>query len=391
MQIQKLILIISLLFLFGCHSEKKETNHLKKEKSIVEEFLKEIILNREDLGLMGNVRSTLEYKFQSGAFNKEIVSVKGEEYHFISTDSLIEKIRNIELKQSNFHLFNESGHLIKDIRYVIHNKPFLEEVEEYIFNNNEKLIEWNRTNIDKELTAQKTFKYDQDDRLIEFIENYIFDKSIRKINTFYKMDTIVLEEVNTLRGGTTSTWQTEYDRYGERIERNPREREGKEYDKNGNLIKLAYEGMNGYISPFSITYDYDYKNNKINETEYDSINNIVSTERFYYNNENELIQSIKIDTSGTAVKQYNKNKYLYGYTWTPFNEGDYSFHSFWVNYDKYGNVIKRVDLQKDDNGKMVEDITKTALEYDEFGNWTSKSVFENDSLTTLFEREIKYF
>ena len=385
MQIQKFILIIGLLFLFGCHSEKKETNHLKKEKSIVEEFLKEVILNREDLGLIGNVRSNLEYEFKSGKFKKEIINIKGEKYHFISADSLVEKIKNIELKESNFHLFNESGHLIKDIRYGINNKIILENVEEYIFNNNEKLIEWNKTDFDNDLIAQKTFIYDHKSRMVEFMENHFFDKLTTKVEISYKNDTVFLKDVTTLRGDTTIIWRTKYDKYGDIIE-------DKEYGENGNLIKSTYEGINDLFPPSSITYDYDYKGNRINETEYDSINNMVSTERFYYNDENELIQSIKIDTSGTAIKQYNENKYVYDYTWTPFSEAaDYSFHNFWVNYDKYGNVIKRIDLQKDDNGKMVEDITKTALEYDEFGNWTSKSVFENDSLTTLFEREIKYF
>ena len=391
MQIQKLVSFLILL-LFGCYTKKNETHLLKEEKNVVEDFLDETILDREDFGLMGNVQSTLEYEFKSGELNDEILNIKEGKYHFISTDSTITKIRNVEIRESYSLLFNESGRVIKKIRYVNYDKIYMEIIEKYTFDNSGKLIEWSKTDFDNELTAQKTFTYDKQARLVEFMESYPFDKSIRKVNTIYKKDTITLEITNSLRGGITSPNRVKYDKYGDIIEDNPREREGKEYDENGNLIKSNHEGLNGFYSPFSIIYDYDYKGNKIKETEYDSINNIVSTERYYYNKENKLVQSIEIDTLGTEINRYDENKYVYEYTWTPFKDNkNGSFYSFWRNYDKYGNVIKRVDLHRENNGKMIEDITKTELEYDEFGNWISKSVFENDSLTTLYEREIRYF
>lgn len=389
MQIRKLFPIFFLSFLFGCSTEKKEINSYKKETNVIEEFLNETILDRKDFRLQGNVHSTLEYEFLSGEISNEITNIKGEKYHFISVDSVIEKLRNIELKASYSCLFNEFGQLTKDIRYIIHNKNFLENIEEYEFDNHQKLLEWNKINIDNDLAVRKTFVYDDKNRLVEFIENYFFDEYTTKIEISYKNDTVIMKDMSNMEGDSPYFLKTEYDKYGDIVENNPRE--DKEYDKNGNLIKMTYEGLRGFTSPFSITYDYDYKGNKIEKTEYDSINSIVCVERYFYNKKNELIQSIKVDTSATEIKRYDEYQHVHEYTLTSLKDNNRSFYSFWVNHDKYGNVIKRVNLHRDSNGIMIEEVIKTELEYDEVGNWIIKRVLENDSLTTLFEREIRYF
>ena len=202
-------------------------------------------------------------------------------------------------------------------------------------------------------------------------------------------DTIQIEEVTTKRKDTTYVWKIRYNKFGELIDESPREK--KEFDENGNLTKVVHEGLKGVFSSFSIVYDYDHFNNKVRETEYDSMSNVVKTKMLYYNEKNELVQKIQIDSTGTEIKRIDESGYVYEYSYIPFNEEENRFHGFWRNFDKYGNVIKRVDINKDQNGKLVEQISRIELEYDEIGNWHAKRVYRNDSLTINFERKIKYY
>ena len=126
------------------------------------------------------------------------------------------------------------------------------------------------------------------------------------------------------------------------------------------------------------------------ETEYDSQSHVLETKMFYYNEKDELIQEIEIDSVHTGIRRFDELGNVFEYSSIPFNEED-MFYGFWSNFDRYGNIVKTVDFHKDDKGKLVERVAKTEFEYDKVGNWVSQRVYVNDSLSAIFKREIKYY
>ena len=155
-------------------------------------------------------------------------------------------------------------------------------------------------------------------------------------------------------------------------------------------MSAFHKGLGSLYSSFTLTYDYDSKNNKVKETKYDSINNVVETTLFYYNDKNNLVEEVEVDSIGTEIKRFNELGNVVDYSSTPFEE-EVPYYGFWRNCDQYGNVIKWVFLNRDENGKLVEQMTSIDLEYDKLGNWISKKVFENDSLVAMSKRVISYY
>lgn len=263
------------------------------------------------------------------------------------------------------------------------------DVEQYIFDEKDKLLEWNSSGFGGGLNVQRLFTYDNNERLTEYYEIDFYHSLVTKMNVSYVKDTIQLEQVTISRGDTTSAWLEKYDRRGEVITYNdPAVIE--EFDERGNLVSAFHKGLGSLYSSFTLTYDYDSKNNKVKETKYDSINNVVETTLFYYNDKNNLVEEVEVDSIGTEIKRFNELGNVVDYSSTPFEE-EVPYYGFWRNCDQYGNVIKWVFLNRDENGKLVEQMTSIDLEYDKLGNWISKKVFENDSLVAMSKRVISYY
>lgn len=384
MQTEKYIFLLLVNLLFGCQVDDLEKG--RREINILEDSLDKIILERKEMGFIGNVRSALEYQFDSDNWKDETINIKGGKYHSISADELIEDVQDVNITESNSYLFDKSGKLIKDVRYVEHDNIHMEVVNNYKFDNKQKLIEWSRSDFEGEVRAKKLFVYDEKERLVEFKEFH--HSVVRIVDVSYFDDTMQIKEVITNKGDTTYTEISKYNKYGEFIDNDPNTL--KEFDDRGNLISLRYDRFGENSPPYSTTYDYDARNNKVRETEYDSLGHVLETKMFYYNEKDELIQEIEIDSVQTEIRRFNKLGNVFEYSSIPFNEED-MFYGFWSNFDRYGNIIKTVDFHKDDKGKLVERIAKTEFEYDKVGNWVSQRVYVNDSLLTIFKREIKYY
>ena len=184
-----------------------------------------------------------------------------------------------------------------------------------------------------------------------------------------------------------------YDKYGESINYVPDPGEEKLFDKNGNLVKVFYPGLEGLTSAFSIAYDYDYFDRKVRETHYDSLDNITNMEMFYYDDKGGVIQADKIDKNRIATQLLAGDEYGYPIEriYLPFNDSIGSFIYNWENKDRYGNIIKQAWIQRDENGNLLEDVRTTDFTYDKMGNWINKKVFRNDTLEFIYERQIIYY
>ena len=384
MKIGKYIILLTGLGVFGCQDDALKEG--RREINILEESVEKIILDRKEMGFIGNVRSALEYEFDSDSWNDETIKIKEGKYHSISADELIEEIQDVIIRESNSYLFDKSGKLIKDVRYVEHDNIHTERIINYKFDNKQKLIEQSRSNFEGEVYAEQKFIYDDKERLVEFRDFHHSGVTIMDVSYFE--DTIQINEVHTNNGDTTYTEIRKYNRYGDFIDNDPNTL--KEFDDRGNLISLRYDPLGGDSPTYSTTYDYDARNNKVRETEYDSLGHVVETIMFYYNEKDELIQEIEIDSSNTEIKRFDKLGNVFEYTSVPFNEEE-EFYGFWSNFDRYGNIIKTVDFHKDERGKLVERVSKTEFEYDKVGNWVLQRVYVNDSLLTMFKREVKYY
>lgn len=347
-----------------------------------------MILEREELGFRGKVKSSLEYEFESKYLTKTLLNSQERKYRNKYIQD-VEGIRDVPVRVSNNYLFDKHGRLIKNIRFIKDNHIDMEHIDNYIFDNNGKLIESNSSDFNEKLNQQKLFSYNEKGNLIQIKEIHFSDSFLSNIDITYLPDTIQINEVTTKRGDTTNISRVRYNKFAERIDDEPNT--DKEFDSRGNLIMISYKRYDYSAPSFSTVYDYNSKNIKVKETEYDSLNNIKEVTLFYYNERDELIQEIHIDPDGTAFRQYDKTGYNYNFLLTPFDEEEGAFYGIWNNHDQYGNERKRIKFQKNNEGRIIEQELNIKMEYDDQGNWISKMMYQNDSLTTIIERKIDYF
>lgn len=388
MQVQKHFFFLLLILLVSCQNNTFTTENIPP-KTVVEKSLDKIILDREDLGLIGNVKSSLEYEYDYAKRTDKIIKIKNSTSPHISADKSIDKILDVPIKESYSYLFNSSGKLIKKIRFANHDNIYMEVVENYEFDHQDKLLSWTQSRFNDKIVSQKEFTYDSAGRLIEFKEKHLSDSYDFITKVSYQNDTIQFNDLKIRKNDTTFLSSSKYDLAGKLIFEDSIPI--KTFDSIGNLIIEKYVPSSKSSNSFSIYYDYNSDHQKVRHTKYDSQNQLVEIITFNYNEQGKLRQEIRVDSTLTEIKRYDERGNINEYTSIPLNNEEYNFHGNWTNYDQYGNIIKRVFYAKDENGKLVESIEKVEIKYDEIGNWISKKVYQNDSLITLFHQEIKYF
>ena len=75
MQTEKYIFLLLVNLLFGCQVDDLEKG--RREINKLEDSLDKIILERKEMGFIGNVRSALEYQFDSENWKDETINIKG--------------------------------------------------------------------------------------------------------------------------------------------------------------------------------------------------------------------------------------------------------------------------------------------------------------------------
>jgi len=119
----------------------------------------------------------------------------------------------------------------------------MEVVNNYKFDNKQKLIEWSWSDFEGEVRAKKLFVYDEKERLVEFKEFH--HSVVRIVDVSYFDDTMQIKEVITNKGDTTYTEISKYNKYGEFIDNDPNT--FREFDDRGNLISLRYDPLGGIV------------------------------------------------------------------------------------------------------------------------------------------------
>jgi uncharacterized Zn ribbon protein len=154
---KQFFIVLLVVILTGCQTGPSDFYIVKEEKNIVEERLNRIIIEREELGFMGQVRSSLEFEFDSMDWTDQLIKLNESKYSSISADDQIKEIYDVPIRESNSYLFNKSGRLIKDIRFVEDDDVYMADVEQYIFDEKDKLLEWNSSGFGGGLNVQRLF------------------------------------------------------------------------------------------------------------------------------------------------------------------------------------------------------------------------------------------
>lgn len=357
----------------------------KRPHEYVESILNGLILERSEMGFKGKVRAVLTYEYAPEDWTKNKIRLDNSPYSLLNIDRQFQEIIDVEIIRNHAYLFDRFGRLIKDIGYEndFETQQYIA-FENYIFNKRGKLMEWNHAEVNQEITHQKKWIYDDYQRLIEYVEDGLNDYVYKSLLSYIN-DTLIVQDL-TIKNG---------DMIYQDIDRNPTDyfdsRERKEYDQNGKLIKTTYLAYGEEFPSYSIHYDYDYKGNKMQETYYDALQLVTQTKKYYYNNANTLIEEIKIDSIGTEIKRFTEAGYEYEYIWIPFSPQVHTFSGHRTYYDQYKNEIKRIDLERYQDGSFKENVKRIELGYDDTGNWISKKTFINDTLRTRTERQIVYY
>ncbi|KAA3622384.1 MAG: hypothetical protein DWQ02_26150 [Bacteroidetes bacterium] len=397
------ILFISLIFLFsfsGCQKDHKRLNASKQEKDIAKEWIDDLVITREELDLSGKVQYVLEYSYTAEDYVERFIPIPETKYHKVDADNHFKKIRDIEVRNIELLSFDKLGRLVKRID-AHENIPIFEDERKYfsgiirnfIFDAHGKLLEMNTQTLEERFIHKKLLAYDNKGRLIKVKEvNFNDTTNISYTDLFYKNDTVFIEYKRLENKIVQYSEESIFNQYGEKISLNPDSGENKEYDKNGNLVKVFYPGVEGFYSSWWIHYDYNHKNQKIRKTSYDTLGNLIEMKVFYYNDLGEMVQTDMIDQDRFSINLYSEGEYSYPYEKVLVSLMDSidGFHFRWENKDKFGNTTKSVFVNRDQHGNLIEETVSWDYTYDKKGNWIFNKIFHNDTLETIIERQIKY-
>lgn len=89
---KQFFIVLLVVILTGCQTGPSDFYIVKEEKNIVEERLNRIIIEREELGFMGQVRSSLEFEFDSMDWTDQLIKLNESKYSSISADDQIKEI-----------------------------------------------------------------------------------------------------------------------------------------------------------------------------------------------------------------------------------------------------------------------------------------------------------
>ncbi|CAN0408854.1 unnamed protein product, partial [Discosporangium mesarthrocarpum] len=220
-----------------------------------------------------------------------------------------------------------------------------------------KLVAQREFDYSGQLFKQIDLSYNQTGQLIRISRttNYSDGKSEKDYEIKYHLDTTFIERTDTSRGFYEPHIEI-YDENGTLVENDPRLE--KIYTRRGEFQKSIDYFMNGE-KQYSETYEYDQSGNEIAKTEYDSSGGINYVERKYYSDSGKLVM---------------------------INEIDYREVS-----NEHGDVIHIVEMSLENNGQIKESRIDIDYEYDQYGNWIAKKIYQEDTLRKTTKRVINYY
>jgi len=261
--------------------------------------------------------SSKEDSLTKGNLKGEVKSVR-ESFYYNPTERFGE-VEKGPLSSVKIYNYEKNGNMKERIKYDKDGYMTSKIIYHYDSNGNMKEeISYNR---DRSLRSKKVYKYNEKGEMIEEIHS---DEESVYVKFFLKYD----DSGNLIELTAYSIDEP----FGDL----PNIREMSKYDRDGNRIEL--KAYNREEVSFRNTYNYDYKGNMIEFTQYED------------------------DGYVNVKKKYN--------------------------YDHNGNMIEENSYVGDNLSHMI----KYNYEYDKEGNWTSKSKSVNEGAPSqLIEREIEYY
>ena len=390
---KKLAYLFLVVFLLtSCNREELVNNGKPND---IEKHLAEVNLTRADLKLRGKLRSIMEYEFlpQDSAINKEIVLNEIPRYQSIAADTLIKTVKASVIQNSYSILFNKKGNAIKEIWWYAHkgqadtkNSTF------FYYDDTENLVERIEFRQQgrglEELYKKQFFSYDKKNRLIHSCH---INKEKYCSSFTYHGSEAVIETVETdVETGDTIGGNKLFMGKDGAITDNDK-REVREIDEKGNLLKISWrDGISGEESARDL-FTYDQDNNLIQEVSFGSNNEVSSIESHFYE-EGKLVASTKNNARDSRQEYFNRNGQVIEYQSKSIEED--SIMTYSINVMKYDSFYNEIYCKRMWNhslfGKGVR-IDSFSLDYDQYGNWIKKKVFKNDSLVKMERRTLVYY
>ena len=232
------------------------------------------------------------------------------------------------------------------------------------YDNKGNIIEKKCFNSDGSIMKKLTFDYNDKGNIIklniyknendEYTETYKYDENTNQIEKkCYKSDGSFMRKISI-----------KYDDKGNKIEevyeaKGDTSNDIYKYDDKGNNIESGFLSNGTFILEFAYTYD---EIGKIKEKKcYNNDGILFIVENYKYDINSMIIEKIVVENDEKAITTYK--------------------------YDFYGNLIEENSCCTD--GKNDNQFFK--YEYDNKGNWISKTIFHNQIPTFIIEREIKYY
>lgn len=164
------------------------------------------------------------------------------------------------------------------------------------------------------------------------------------------------------------------------------------YDDKGNIVEQCGCNSDNNLNK-NTSYMYDDKRNLIEKNWYETDDGLGRKDTWKYDGKGNVIENIWYKSNGSIVK-----KWIYKYDDKKniieeiiYNSNSNSDYTLYYKYDDKGNEIEVNTYSLDEDLRTKHTCQSYNYNYDETGNWTKRTEFENAITIEITAREIEYY
>lgn len=368
--------------IFGCN---KSNPYVAFEKSQKERFKKNG-LDVDHFNLSGRVQYLIfphDVQENEKEVDKAMESLGIAKKKEPICDLIREILDKHKLSEFDYFEFDRRGNVIR----VISGPCTGANMKEYEYENNQ-MIESRDYRPDGKVIQAVTYAYNSFELLYKIRNFYRIDNSLQEVidKTDISYTNNFMTIVNTLDNEKNEVIMDTIiiDKQNNRIEKLP------QLVYTWNEDSLPTNKFNR-ITNNSTSFIYDTNGNKVRQTNYDYDMNSTITKTFYYNIDNELIESMKQDSNSLSVEKFNQYGQIKDYYRVNFGNNNYGYHSEWETYNANGDKSSSSVIRIHEEGDQIEEKKKYRYKYDENNNWIEMTVLQNDTIVNISRRIIVYY